>query len=77
MKTNPEQPAALPQHGPSGTDNRMTSVVDPPTRPHTWFNSYNEEWEAFVEEQAIHKRRPGINNDEPEPLPRVWNCPHG
>lgn len=52
-------------------------AVDPPERHTTWFNSYDEEWEAFVEDHAIHKTRPGICSDEPEPLPRVWNCPHG
>ncbi len=81
MKTNPELSAAGRnsdrQSGLAATHAQMHSVVDPPTGPHTWFNSYNEEWEAFVEDQAIHKKRPGINHEEPEPLPRVWNCPQG
>ncbi len=56
---------------------RSIPAVDPPEQHHSWFNSYDEEWQAFVEEHTIHKTRPGINGDEPEALPRVWNCPHG
>ncbi|MES2661379.1 MAG: hypothetical protein V4689_22350 [Verrucomicrobiota bacterium] len=81
MKTNQDQLAdgrmMNKQHGQSEPGIQRISAVDPPERRNTWFNSYDEEWEAFVEEHAIHKNRPGINGDEPEPLPRVWNCPHG
>ena len=64
-------------HGQSEPGIHAIPAVDPPERRNNWFSSYDEEWEAFVEERAILKNRPGINSDEPEPLPRVWNCPHG
>ena len=51
------------------------SSVDPPARRKTWFNSYDEEWAAFLAESSLKKTRPGINNDAPETLPRVWNSP--
>lgn len=80
MKTKDDQPAdgrisdLTPGH--AAPETRRVSAVDPPKRHQSWFSSYNEEWEAFIEEHAIQKNRPGINNDEPESLPRVWNCPH-
>ena len=81
MKTNSDQ---LPDgrivpspHGQSEPEFQWLPAVNPPERHNSWFKSYDEEWEAFVEEHSILKNRPGINSDEPEPLPRVWNCPHG
>ena len=34
-----------------------------------------QEWAAFLAESTLKKTRPGINHDEREPLPRVWNTP--
>lgn len=59
----------------TGSGTRRIPTVDSPERHINWFSSYDEEWVAFVNERSIHKIRPGINNFEPEPLPRVWNCP--
>ena len=81
MKTNYDQLAdgrimnRIPGQSEPGV--HAIPTVDPPERRNNWFSSYDEEWEAFVEEHAILKNRPGINGDEPEALPRVWNCPHG
>ncbi len=50
--------------------------VDPPATRKSWFSSYDEEWSALMAQSAIRKTLPGINNSEPEPLPRVWNSPH-
>ena len=52
------------------------SAVGPPARRTTWFTSYDEEWAAFLAESSLRKSHPGINNEAPEVLPRVWNCPH-
>ena len=54
----------------------QTPITSPPERHISWLSSYDEEWTTFVSEHLIHKTRPGIHNDEPEVLPRVWNCPH-
>ena len=51
------------------------SAVSPPAKRTTWFNSYDEEWAAFLAESSLKKSHPGINNEAPETLPRVWNCP--
>lgn len=81
MKTNDDQLAhgcvMPPTKGQSESGVQWIPPVAAPERHDNWFKSYDEEWEAFVEEHAIHKTRPGINGEEPEPLPRVWNCPHG
>ncbi|MES2440758.1 MAG: hypothetical protein V4584_16950 [Verrucomicrobiota bacterium] len=53
------------------------SSVDPPARRKTWFNSYDEEWADFLARKSLTKSRPGINSDDPETLPRVWNTPPG
>lgn len=46
-----------------------------PSRDKNGFRSYDEEWAAFLAESSIKKSRPGINNEVPEALPRVWNNP--
>jgi hypothetical protein len=80
MKANPDQPTGtrIKAAPPAKTfaSFHKVSVVDPPVRRKTWFNSYDEEWAAFLAEKSIKKVRPGINSDDPEPLPRVWNSPH-
>ncbi len=77
MKTNLDQHAGRrPTDQQPNYGIHRTPTVDPPERHLSWFDSYDEEWEAFVEQQSIRKNKPGINHDEPEPLPRVWNCPH-
>jgi hypothetical protein len=81
MKAIPDRPAGarIPIAPPAGkrTDPRKVSQVDPPVKRKTWFSSYNEEWAAFLAEKSKMKSRPGLNESEPELLPRVWNCPHG
>jgi len=42
-----------------------------------WINHYDEEWSAFVEEHSMRKCWTAESELEPEPLPRVWNLPHG
>ena len=54
---------------------QKVSSVDPPATRKSWLNSYDEEWAVFLAEKSMKKSRPGFNNDEPEPLPRVWNSP--
>lgn len=46
-----------------------------PSRDKNGFRTYDEEWAAFLAERSIRKSRPGINNEVPEALPRVWNNP--
>lgn len=80
MKTNLNQIAygrgsdTRQNHAVSGASHQIPAV-SPPERHVSWFSNYDEEWAAFVNEHSISKTRPGINNEEPEPLPRVWNCP--
>lgn len=80
MKANPDQPAGprLKAASPAKlyTKSHKASAVGPPARRKTWFNSYDEEWAAFLAEKSIRKSRPGINGEDPEALPRVWNIPH-
>ena len=54
---------------------KASSVGSPASRK-TWFKSYDEEWAAFLAQSSSKKSRPGIHNEEPEALPRVWNIPH-
>lgn len=81
MKANPDQPAGprLKAGSPARMQPKIHKATDvgPPARRQTWFNSYDEEWAAFLTESSIKKCRPGINNEDPETLPRVWNIPHG
>lgn len=80
MKANPDQPAGprLKAAPPAKLHpkSHKASAVGPPARRKTWFNSYDEEWAAFLAEKTIRKSRPGINAEVPEALPRVWNMPH-
>ena len=77
MKPNQDQLAGIRNSLPARTSakNLKVSSVDPPAIHRTWLTSYDEEWAAFLAESSLKKTRPGINNDEPEPLPRVWNTP--
>jgi hypothetical protein len=79
MKANPDQPAGARVNvaAPAGTHKNLHKVVavDPPVKRKTWFNSYDEEWAAFLAAESMKKSRPGFNSNEPELLPRVWNCP--
>ncbi|MES2920648.1 MAG: hypothetical protein V4819_03835 [Verrucomicrobiota bacterium] len=80
MKANPDQPAGPRlKAAPTAkhyTKSHKASAVGPPARRKTWFSSYDEEWAAFLAESAMRKSRPGINSEDPEALPRVWNIPH-
>ena len=80
MKANPDQLAGPRLKAASAaklsTNIHKASAVGPPARRKTWFNSYDEEWAAFLAEKSINKSRPGINSEDPEALPRVWNIPH-
>jgi hypothetical protein len=80
MKANPDQPAgaqsgATPSPG-TRAEHPTVSTVDPPVKPRTWFKNYNEEWADFLAEKTKMKPRQDNHSCEPEPLPRVWNCPH-
>jgi hypothetical protein len=79
MKATPDQPAGprLRNVSPvkSSTKFHKASNVGPPAKRKTWFNSYDEEWAAFLAENSLKKSRPGINSADPEALPRVWNIP--
>lgn len=80
MKATPDQPAG-PRLKAAPTAKihpkfPKASIVGPPARRKTWFNSYDEEWAAFLAECSINKSRPGLNSEDPEALPRVWNIPH-
>jgi hypothetical protein len=81
MKATPDQPAGPRlKTAPAAKSNPKlpkASTVGPPARRKTWFNSYDEEWAAFLAESSIRKSRPGISSEDPEALPRVWNIPHG
>ena len=80
MKATPDQPAGPRlKAAPAARTNvkfHKAPAVCPPARRKTWFNSYNEEWAAFFAEKSISKVRSGINGENPEALPRVWNIPH-
>ena len=80
MKAIPDQLAGprLRADSPAKTYTKFHKVssVSPPARRTTWFNSYDEEWAAFLAESSLKKSHSGINNESPEALPRVWNCPH-
>ena len=54
----------------------QSSVDFNPSRT-SWFDSYDEEWAAFLEEKSLLKSHFPENPSEPEALPRVWNIPHG
>lgn len=61
-------------------DQGVTKNLTVPARPSTMnptnrFSRYDEEWALFLADRSRRKSRPGINSAEPEPLPRVWNCP--
>lgn len=81
MNANPDQPVAPRlKAAPAAKMNpkfHKAATVSPPARRKTWFNSYDEEWAAFLAENSIKKSRPGIHSEDPEALPRVWNIPHG
>ncbi len=80
MNANPDQPVdGLPQ----GTSPALRKLeipkvapVDSPATRKTWYHSYDEEWADFLAKSSMKKSRPGINHEEAEPLPRVWNSPH-
>lgn len=80
MKATPDQSAGPRLKAAPAAKNRSkihkASSVGPPARRKTWFNSYDEEWAAFLAQSSIKKSRPGIHGEEPETLPRVWNIPH-
>lgn len=81
MKANLDQSAGISAiadlPAKASTTSHKVSSVDPPVKRKTWFNSYDEEWAALLSENSRCKTRPGINNEIPEALPRVWNIPHG
>lgn len=81
MKANPDQPAGprlkAALAAKSYTKSSKASAIGPPARRKTWFNSYDEEWAAFLAESSIKKSRSGLSSGVPESLPRVWNMPHG
>ncbi len=37
--------------------------------------SYNEEWNAFIQDKTLRRSRSGFDHDETDSRPRVWNCP--
>lgn len=55
--------------------NLTVSALPSPANQRNRFSRYDEEWATFVADRSRRKSRPGINAAEPEPLPRVWNCP--
>lgn len=82
MNANPDQKTDAgrvtgnPARSASGTF--KIPSVDPPSARNSWFNSYDEEWASFLASSSMMKKiSPGINHDEAEALPRVWNTPHG
>jgi len=80
MKTNYDQPAGRRISDAKRGDLaeyefRRIPAVDASEQHLSWFSSYDEEWEAFVKKQALLKNRAGFSSNEPESLPRVWNCP--
>jgi hypothetical protein len=80
MNANPDQPVDDRLQAASSTLRKLekskASSVDPPATRKTWYHSYDEEWADFLAKSSMKKARPGINHEEPEPLPRVWNAPH-
>ena len=81
MKAKPDQLAgSRPAAGSPGQLHPASPAgfpVDPPIKRESWFSSYDEEWSAFLAEKSIHKNRPGINHDDTDAQPRVWNMPPG
>ena len=80
MKANPDQLAgtrlkADPPATPHSKFHKASSVA-PAARCTTWFNSYDEEWAALLAESSLKKSHPGLKNNDPETLPRVWNSPY-
>ncbi len=80
MNANPDQPVGPRLKAAPTAKTRTKSPkapnVGPPAKRKTWFNSYDEEWAAFLAKSSMTKSRPGINSEDPEALPRVWNIPH-
>jgi hypothetical protein len=80
MNANPDQLAAPRLKADSSAEtyqkSHKVSSVGPPASRKAWFNNYDEEWAAFLAKSALKKSHPGINNEDPETLPRVWNSPH-
>jgi hypothetical protein len=59
-----------------GDPNILTvPVMSSPATPWNRLSRYDEEWATFVADRSRRKFRPMTNSAEPEPLPRVWNCP--
>lgn len=80
MNANPDQFAGPRLKADSSAKNNpkshKVSSVGPPASRKAWFSNYDEEWAAFLAKNALKKSHPGINNEDPEALPRVWNSPH-
>ncbi len=81
MNSYPDQPVEGRPHAGSATafsnpENTKVAPVDPPATRKSWYSNYDEEWADFLARSTKNKKRPGINNEEPESLPRVWNTPH-
>lgn len=46
-----------------------------PQQRTTWFDSYDEEWEAFLAENLIKRGKSAEYKKAADSLPRVWNEP--
>jgi len=81
MKATPDQLAATRLKATFGekikinTKYHYVTCVGSTAKRKVWFNSYDEEWAAFLAASSRRKSRPGFNHADSEPLPRVWNCP--
>lgn len=65
----PQSDAATPNQ------DAASQASGPQAQRTTWFNSYDEEWEAFLAENLIRRGRSSDYKKTADALPCVWNEP--
>lgn len=53
----------------------QTTKTSPGMQRTTWFDSYDEEWEAFLAENLIKRGKSSEYKKAADALPCVWNEP--